>query len=79
MKNSENNLSGLYAPLTLEHWGNRVGYEGRRGVWVEGGLGWYRRSFVILHLTVAERGMEIEQCKKCSASEEPLKDFQLRS
>lgn len=30
-----------------------------------GGVEGYRRPFVILHVTGAKRGMEIEQWKKC--------------
>lgn len=49
-----------YMPLTLEH--------GEKG-WdmsEEEGYGWgFGRPFVILHVTGAKRGMEIEQWKKC--------------
>lgn len=66
MKYFQNNLSGLYASLTLEHGGK--GWDMSE----EEGYGWglvcgggYRRPFVILHVTGAKRGMEIEQWKKC--------------
>lgn len=52
------------------------------GTWQEGeekgGKERRRRPFVISHVTGEKRGMEIEQWKKCNASEEALKDFQLR-
>lgn len=38
----------------------------------------YTEAFVILHVTGAKRRMEIEQWKRCRASEEALKDSQLR-